>query len=39
MMCYFFWGIRDEAEDLPDPHKTLPDWAWTEWVQEQGIGE
>lgn len=37
-MCYLFWGIRDDAE-LPDPNETLPDWAWAEWVEAQGIGE
>ena len=24
---------------LPEPAEVLPDWAWAEWVQEQGIGE
>jgi hypothetical protein len=36
-MCYYFWGIL-EGEPL-SPTAYAPDWAWAEWVEQQGIGE
>lgn len=40
-MAFHFWGIQEEDENpaIPDPHEFAPDWAWFEWVSEQGIGE
>ena len=37
-------SFRETCEQLrlltiPNPNTTAPDWAWAEWVQQQGIGE
>jgi hypothetical protein len=37
-MCYYFWGVRACGGETFDT-ANAPDWAWAEWVQEQGIGE